>query len=48
MKYLLTIVLFSITTISSAQMTTHTYTVNGKTVTCTTSCYGNNCTTSCY
>ena len=31
-----------------AQMTTHTYTSGGKTVTCTTTCYGNNCTTTCY
>lgn len=47
MKYLLAVVLFSIATISSAQISTHTYIVNGKMVTCTTTCYGNSCTTSC-
>ena len=31
-----------------AACTTHTYTVNGKFVTCTTCCYGNNCNTNCF
>lgn len=30
-----------------AACTTHTYTVNGKTVYCTTCCYYGNCTTTC-
>jgi hypothetical protein len=47
MKYLLAVILFAVTTISSAQMYSHTYIVNGRMVTCTTTCYGNNCTTSC-
>jgi hypothetical protein len=31
-----------------ASCTTHTYFVNGKTVICTTCCYGNNCNTNCF
>ena len=31
-----------------AACTTHTYSQNGKYVTCTTCCYGNNCNTNCY
>ena len=31
-----------------AACSTHTYTQNGRMVTCTTCCYGNNCTTNCY
>lgn len=31
-----------------AQCTTHTYTINGKFVTCTTCCYGGNCNTTCF
>lgn len=31
-----------------ASCTTHTYFVNGKTVMCTTCCYGSNCTTNCF
>ena len=31
-----------------AACTTHTYSQNGKYVTCTTCCYGSNCTTNCY
>ena len=31
-----------------AQCTTHTYTVNGKMMTCTTCCYNGNCTTNCF
>jgi hypothetical protein len=30
-----------------AACTTHTYFVNGKYITCTTCCYGNNCNTTC-
>jgi len=31
-----------------AACSTHTYTVNGKMMTCTTCCYGGNCTTNCF
>ena len=31
-----------------AACSTHTYYANGKYVTCTTCCYGNNCNTNCY
>jgi hypothetical protein len=31
-----------------AACTTHTYTINGRMVTCTTCCYGNNCSTNCF
>lgn len=31
-----------------AACSTHSYTANGKYVTCTTCCYGNNCNTTCY
>ena len=31
-----------------AACSTHTYYANGRMVTCTTCCYGNNCTTNCY
>ena len=31
-----------------AACSTHTYYSNGKYVTCTTCCYGNNCNTNCY
>jgi hypothetical protein len=31
-----------------ATCTSHTYFVNGKTVICTTCCYGSNCTTNCF
>ena len=31
-----------------ASCTTHTYTVNGRMVTCTTCCYGSNCSTNCF
>lgn len=31
-----------------ASCTYHTYTVNGRMVTCTTCCYGNMCNTNCY
>lgn len=31
-----------------AMCSTHTYTVNGRMVTCTTCCYGSNCTTNCF
>lgn len=31
-----------------AACTTHSYFINGKMVTCTTCCYGNNCTTNCF
>jgi hypothetical protein len=31
-----------------ASCVTHTYYQNGRYVTCTTCCYGNNCNTNCY
>lgn len=31
-----------------ANCSTHTYTINGKMVTCTTCCYYGNCTTNCF
>jgi hypothetical protein len=31
-----------------ASCTYHTYTVNGRMVTCSTCCYGNQCYTNCY
>lgn len=31
-----------------AACSTHTYTVNGKMMTCTTCCYNGNCTTNCF
>jgi hypothetical protein len=43
----LVLVLFANTAVFAA-CATHTYTSNGKYVTCTTCCYGNNCNTNCY
>lgn len=37
----------SFATAAWAACTTHTYIVNGRMVTCTTCCFGNNCTTTC-
>ena len=34
--------------VAYAACSTHTYTVNGKFITCTTCCYGGNCTTNCF
>lgn len=31
-----------------ANCTTHTYTSNGRIVTCTTCCYGSSCNTNCF
>lgn len=36
------------TTVVYAACSTHTYYANGRYVTCTTCCYGNNCNTTCY
>jgi hypothetical protein len=50
MKKSIAIILATLALSASAQMSTHTYIQNGRTVTCTTSCYGNGqqCTTSCF
>ena len=34
--------------VAVAACATHTYFQNGRIVTCTTCCYGNNCTTTCF
>ena len=50
MKKAIAIILATLAFNASAQMSTHTYWVNGKAVTCTTSCFGNgqSCTTNCF
>ena len=50
MKTLIGISLAFASFVAQAQMSTHTYWVNGKAVTCTTSCFGNGqqCTTNCF
>ena len=47
-KYTLTAWAIGFATLAWAECTTHTYFVNGKTVVCTTCCYGSNCTTNCF
>lgn len=47
-KALIAIALAVAATAAWAACTTHTYIINGKVVTCTTCCYGNNCTTNCF
>lgn len=47
-KALIALWLAAVSTMVWANCTTHTYFVNGKTVICTTCCYGNNCTTNCF
>lgn len=46
-KALIAVALAAAATAAWAACTTHTYIVNGKTVTCTTCCYYGNCTTTC-
>jgi hypothetical protein len=48
MKALIAIWALTSATLVWANCTTHTYFVNGKTVMCTTCCYGGNCTTNCF
>ena len=48
MKYLIAIWAICAASMAYASCTYHTYTQNGRTVTCTTCCYGNSCTTNCY
>lgn len=48
MKYLFALWLVSASAMAYASCTYHTYFVNGRSVTCTTCCYGANCQTSCY
>lgn len=47
-KALIAIGLTIAATAAWAACTTHTYIINGRTVTCTTCCYGSNCTTNCF
>lgn len=48
MKKLILIAFLMVSGSAMAQIYTNTYNNNGRTTTCTTSCYGNSCTTSCY
>ena len=48
MKYLIAIWAITSASLAYASCTYHTYFVNGRTVTCTTCCYGASCTTNCY
>lgn len=47
-KAIVGIYLASLATMTWAACTTHSYNMNGRFVTCTTCCYGNNCTTNCF
>ncbi len=47
-KALLGLAFTAMASVAYAQCTTHTYSVNGKFVTCTTCCYGGNCNTTCF
>ena len=47
MKYLIAVWALATSTLVYANCTTHTYFVNGRTVMCTTCCYGGNCNTTC-
>lgn len=47
-KLIVAISLAAAATAAWAACATHTYTLNGKTVTCTTCCYGAQCFTNCY
>jgi hypothetical protein len=47
-KALISIALAVTATATWAACNTHTYFINGRTVTCTTCCYGGNCTTNCF
>ncbi len=47
-KTLIALWLAAVASAAWAACSTHTYMINGKIVTCTTCCYGNNCTTNCF
>lgn len=47
-KLLMGLGLSLVATVVYANCTTHSYTINGKFVTCTTCCYGGNCNTTCF
>lgn len=48
MKYLIAIWAISAASMAYATCTTSSYSYNGRYVTCTTCCHGNNCTTNCF
>lgn len=48
MKAVIAAVLMVVSVAAYAACSTHSYTYNGRFVTCTTCCYGGNCTTNCY
>jgi len=47
-KALASLAALGVATSVYASCSTHTYTVNGKMMTCTTCCYNGNCTTNCF
>jgi hypothetical protein len=47
-KIIIALTLAASATAVWATCTTHSYTMNGRFVTCTTCCYGGNCTTNCF
>lgn len=47
-KAIIAIALAAAATATWAACTTHTFMSGGRTVTCTTCCYGSNCTTNCF
>lgn len=47
-KAIIATYLAMLATTTWAACTTHTVMSNGRTVTCTTCCYGSSCTTSCF
>ena len=47
-KVFVAIALAAAATATWAACSTSSFTANGKTVFCTTCCYGSNCTTNCY
>lgn len=48
MKYVIAAFTLGFATLAWANCTYNTYYYNGRYVTCTTCCYGNNCSTNCY
>jgi hypothetical protein len=47
-KAIIGVYLATLATMTWASCTTHSYTMNGRFVTCTTCCYGGNCSTNCF
>ena len=47
-KVIIGVYIATLATMAWASCTTHSYTMNGRFVTCTTCCYGSNCTTNCF